>query len=229
MPIDINTTILHYKPLNERKQNMIMQMEKYGFSNYSFYEEFDGNELDEDTINRYCIRKYKDWNTVSRKISPWNIGIETQRELNIAEVSLTIKFGKVFEKLSQTGGEYFIIFEDDIILCEDFDSHFHDFISKTPSDWDAIYFGSGANLKPNKIVQNQIAYLMDHPASRCADSIVLKKSAVCDLARTWFPFHIISDWELGYQHYYHNHKVYWWEPSLVRQGSEYGMFKSTLR
>lgn len=229
MPIDIKTVVLHYKPLKERKENMISQLQQFGFSDYSFYEDFDGNELTQDIIDQYCVRKHMDWTSVAKKIAPWNIGIETQKELNIAEVSLTIKFGKVFQALSQVDAEYFIIFEDDVFLCQDFDVHFHDFLSRTPNDWDAIYFGSGAKLKPARIVSEQVAYLMDHPASRCADSIVLKKSAVCDIAKTWFPFHIISDWELGYQHYLHKHKVYWWEPSLVRQGSEYGMFKSTLR
>lgn len=229
MPIDIKTVVLHYKPLKERKENMIRQLQQFGFSDYSFYEDFDGNELSQDTIDQYCVRKHKDWNTVAKKIAPWKIGIETQKELNIAEVSLTIKFGKVFQALSQIDAEYFLIFEDDVFLCEDFDVHFPHFLSQTPADWDAIYFGSGANLKPSRFISGQVAYLMDHPASRCADSIVMKKSAVCDIANTWFPFHLISDWELGYQHYLHNHKVYWWEPSLVRQGSEYGMFKSTLR
>ena len=74
-----------------------------------------------------------------------------------------------------------------------------------------------------------MAYLKKHPASRCADSIIIKNKAVCDLAKTWFPFNLVSHLEIGYQHYLHNHKVYWWEPSLVMQGSEYGIFKSTLR
>lgn len=229
MPIDIKTVVLHYKPLNERKKNMIQQLEKFGFSDYSFYESFDGNELTQDEIDQYCVRKHKDWKTVAKKIALWNIGIETQKELNIAEVSLTIKFGKVFQELSQVDDECFIVFEDDVLLCEDFDKQFHYYLSNTPADWDVIYFGSGAQLKPSRIVQGQTSYLMQHPASRCADSILLKKSTICDLARTWFPFHLISDWELGYQHSLHNHNIYWWEPSIVRQGSEYGVFKSTLR
>lgn len=228
MSIDMKTVVLHCKRLGERKQNIIRQMEKFGFSNYSFYEDYDGDELDEKIIEQYCVRKHKDWTTVAKKISPWKIGIETQKELSVAEVSLTIKFGKVFQELAKMDDSSFIIFEDDVFLCESFNRHFNEFMSATPNDWDAIYFGSGANLKPD-ISGSQLAYLMPHPASRCADSIVLSNKAVKDLARTWFPFHLISDWELGYQHFYHNHNVYWWEPSLVRQGSEYGMFKSTLR
>lgn len=231
--IDIKTTILHYKPLADRKQNMIRQMEKHGFKDYSFYEEFDGNELNEATIKKYYADVREFGEETRHKASVYErviAGSSTSiKPLNRSEISLTIKFGKVFQTLSQIDAEYFIVFEDDVFLCEDFSIRFHDFLKKTPSDWSAIYFGSGANLKPSSLKSDQVAYLQDHPASRCADSIVLKKSTVCDLAKTWFPFHLISDWELGHQHYLHNHNVYWWEPSLVRQGSEYGIFKSTLR
>jgi hypothetical protein len=229
MPVDIKTVVLHCKKLVDRKSNMVKQLTKFGFSDFSFYEDYDGVELTDDVIHDHCVRKAADPQTVLTKISLWKIGLNTQRELSIAEISLTIKFGKVFQLLSKIDADQFIVFEDDVILCDDFDIHFNRFLKNTPNDWDAIYFGSGANLKPENITSDKTAYKMEHPASRCADSIVLKKSAVCDLARTWFPFHLISDWELGYQHSLHNHKVYWWEPSLVLQGSEHGLFKSTLR
>jgi len=229
MPIDIKTIVLHYKPLKERKANMINQLDRFGFSDYSFYEEFDGNELTQEIIDQHCVRKHMDWNTVAHKISLWNIGIETQRELNPAELSLTIKHGKVFQQLSEQEGDVFIIFEDDVILCNDFDKHFNEYLSRTPDDWDVIHFGSGAGLKAPNTTPDKIAYRINHPASRCTDSILLKKSALKDLAKTWFPFHLICDYELGYQHYLHNHNVYWWEPGLVKQGSEHGIFKSVLR
>jgi GR25 family glycosyltransferase involved in LPS biosynthesis len=208
---------------------MINQLDRFGFSDYSFYEEFDGNELTQEIVDQHCVRKHMDWNTVAQKISLWNIGIETQRELNPAELSLTIKHGKVFQQLSEQEGDVFIIFEDDVILCNDFDKHFNEYLSRTPDDWDVIHFGSGAGLKAPNTPPDKIAYRMNHPASRCTDSILLNKSALQDLAKTWFPFHLICDYELGYQHYLHNHKIYWWEPGLVRQGSEHGIFKSVLR
>lgn len=229
MPIDIKTVILHYKPLTERKANIIRQMERHGFSDYSFYEEFDGNELTDEIIDTHCIRKHKDWDTVAKKISLWNIGIETQRELNAAEMSLTIKHGKVFQWLSEQQGDMFIVFEDDVVLCDDFDKHFNDYLSRTPTDWDVIHFGSGAGLKAPGATPDKIAYRINHPASRCTDSMLFKKSALINLAKTWFPFHLICDYELGYQHYLHDQKVYWWEPGLVIQGSEHGVFKSVLR
>jgi GR25 family glycosyltransferase involved in LPS biosynthesis len=235
MPVDIKTVIIHCKSLKERKENVLQQMKKFGFGDYSFYEDFDGCELTQEIIDQYCIRKQNDPDGTEKKLAVYypiiDVDGQRKRELNIAEVSLAIKHGKVLQALSQIDAEYFLILEDDVLLCEDFDVHFPHFLSQTPADWDAIYIGSGANLKPHhsRLISGQVAYLMDHPAGKCTDSIVMKKSAACDIASTWFPFHMPSDWEISYQHYLHNHKVYWWEPSLVRQGSEYGMFKSALR
>lgn len=231
MGIDIKTTILHCKKLTERKENMINQMNKFGFSNYSFYEQFDANELTDWIVKTSYISGMEDPDEWAEKVSLWGpaaLGYHAKK-CNPAEISLTIKFGKVFQMLSECEDDIFIIFEDDVILCDNFDEKFKLFLDQTPSDWDAIYFGSGANLKPQQMKDNQIAYLKSHPASRCADSIVMKRKTIQELAKTWFPFNLVSDWELGYQHYRHNHKVYWWEPSLVVQGSEHGVFRSTLR
>lgn len=233
MAIDTKTTILHYKPLADRRANMIYQMEKNQFTNYNFYEDFDGNELTEQIIQEYCKRKSEDWKTTESKLKIYE-GLfpqvmTTQHELRIPEISLAIKFGKVFQQLAKEDSEYFIVFEDDVILCEHFEKHLNSYLADTPSDWDVIYFGSGCNLKPKNITSDKRSYIMDHPCSRCADSILIKKKAICELADTWFPFHLAADWELGYQHYLHNHVVYWWEPSLVVQGSQCGLYKSALR
>jgi hypothetical protein len=231
MGIDIQTIILHCKRLTDRKQNMLDQLSKFGFSNYSFYEDYDANELTDHFVKCHYISGMEDPNEWSEKVGLWGtaaLGYHPKK-CNPAEISLTIKFGKVFQQLSKIDAEMFILFEDDVILCDEFDTRFYDYLSQTPNDWDAIYFGSGANLKPSDINANQIAYLKSHPASRCADSIVFKKKTIVDLASTWFPFNLISDWELGHQHFKHNHKVYWWEPSLVKQGSECGLYRSTLR
>lgn len=231
MGIDIQTVILHCKKLTDRKQNILDQMNKFEFSNYSFFEDFDANELTDYFVKCHYISGLDDLSAWTKKVNLWGpaaLGYHPKK-CNPAEISLTIKFGKVFQYLSKIDADTFIVFEDDVLLCENFDKHFYHYLSQTPSDWDAIYFGSGANLKPSDVNANQIAYLKPHPASRCADSIVLKKKTVQDLASTWFPFNLISDWELGYQHYAHGHKVYWWEPPLVLQGSEHGVFRSTLR
>jgi GR25 family glycosyltransferase involved in LPS biosynthesis len=229
--MNTKTVVLHYKKVKERKQNMIDQLTKFGFTDYSFYEQYDGNELTEHDINTMYQPKVKNPLLWMHKVSLWGPAALHYHapQLNLAEISLTIKFGKVFELLSKEDFDYCIVFEDDVILCDDFDKKFKEYMEKTPKDWDVIYFGSGANLHPKNPTTDVVAYTKDHPASRCGDSTIFTKKAIQDLVSTWFPFNLISDWELGYQHYLHKHKVYWWEPSLSRQGSETGTFKSELR
>ena len=231
MAIDTKTVILHYKKLKERKENIIDQMELFDFSNYSFYEDFDSNELLEEDIKKYYEPKVLNMSKWQKKVLLWGPAALHYHapQLNLAEISLTIKFGKVFQQLANEQFDYCIVFEDDVILCDDFDVKFKEYMTQTPDDWDAIYFGSCADLHPQNVSSDKVAYLKNHPASRGGDSTVLKKKTVVDLASTWFPFNLISDWELGAQHHIHNHKVYWWEPSLVKQGSENGLFKGTLR
>jgi hypothetical protein len=229
--IDIKTTIIHCKKLNERKENMINQMNKFGFIDYFFYEDYDAIELNEDIIKQFYEPKIINAKKWEEKVSLWGPDIKYihQPFLNRAEISLAIKFGKILNNLSNQNFNYCLIFEDDVILDDNFNTKLDNYLDQTPADWDAVYFGSGANLKPINISNNKVVYKKDHPASRCADSILLKKKTIDDLASTWFPFNLVADWEIAWQHKHHNHTVYWWEPSITKQGSECGIFKSELR
>lgn len=233
MAIDIKTVILHCKTLSDRKQHMIHQMKKHAFTDYSFYEDFDGNELTDDIIKQYCCRKVDDWNTVVHKLKIYEKMFPevftTQRELSPPQISLTIKHGKVYQALSKIDSEYFMILEDDSILCDDFENKLHHYLEQTPKDWDVIYIGRGCNLHPKNITADKLVYKMDHPCSRCTEAMLMKKTTVSQLANTWFPFHLVVDWELAYQQYLHSHNIYWWEPSIVIQGSVCGMYDTTLR
>lgn len=225
------TVILHYKKLRERKSNVINQLNKFNFTDYIFYEDFDQNELTNDIIKNLYESKLVNPDLWTSKVSIW--GSDALRYhnpiLNLAEISITIKFGKVFQQLTQEKFDYCIVFEDDIILCDDFTNKFNNYLCRTPDDWDAIYFGCCVNLHPKNPTPEKVAYLKNHPSSRGGDSTIFKHQTVVDLANTWFPFNLVSDWELAAQHHIHDHKVYWWEPSLTKQGSETGLFKSTLR
>lgn len=225
------TIVLHYKKLKNRKYNTIQQLNKYGFLDYHFYENYDQNELSSNIIFEHyesCKQNPKKW---KNKVCLWGkkaLGYHNP-QLNIAEISLTIKFGKVFQKLAQDTFDHCIIFEDDIILCDNFNSAFNYYLEQTPKDWDAIYFGSCVNLRSKNIEPNKFAYHKSHPASRGGCATLLKYKTIVDLSNTWFPFNLVSDWELSAQHHLHNHKIYWWEPPLIQQGSETNLFRSTLR
>jgi GR25 family glycosyltransferase involved in LPS biosynthesis len=70
---------------------------------------------------------------------------------------------------------------------------------------------------------------MDPPRSRCSDSYFISRQAAKVISEAVQPFSMPIDWELGYQLHLHRMKVYWWEPPLVRQGSETGLYRSEVR
>ena len=60
--------------------------------------------------------------------------------------------------------------------------------------------GSCCDLKISSGDTKEIAFLKDNPSSKCGDA----------------------------QFAMHEAKVYWWEPALISQGSETGLFNTTL-
>lgn len=228
---NLKTIIIHCKKLKDRKINMINQMNKFGFSNYEFYEDFDGDELTDDLIKTHYISGIENSVLWKNKVLLWGpSALHYHKPLcNIPEISLSIKYGNIFQKLKNSDSDIILFLEDDVIINHDFNDKFEVYLKNTPTDWDAIYFGNGANLKPSNVIKSQTAYKKQHPASRCTDTILMKRKTIQDLASTWFPFNLSADWELGYQHYHHNHNIYWWEPSLTSQGSQNGLFVSSIQ
>lgn len=226
--INTKTYILHCKKLQNRKVFIDNQIKNI-FSNYEFYEDYDADELTDKIIKDYYdpspekqLKKFELW-------FEQNKGNAKPRLLNLAEISLTIKHFEVLKKIAKSSDNYAIVLEDDVIFDKNFINLYEKYMLQTPNSFDVIFMGSGASLKPKNIESNKFVYLKNHPASKCADSYIITKKAATNIVKTYSPFNICSDYELAYQMYYHNQEVYWWEPAIVIQGSETGLFKSTLR
>ena len=227
--MNIKTYILHCKDLPERKKFIEDQLDKNNFTDVTWYTDDDArDQRGKDLTGTYDgIRPEIFVEKV--KVGGWNYLHNPPRALNPAEISLTTKWGKVLQIVGKGSDEYSIIFEDDVILQDNFSDLFFAYLNDTPNDWDVVYMGNGGNLHPPDIKKNKLAYKMNHPASRCTDSILIKKESAAKIAEDYFPFDLCCDWEIGYHQAKHNLNVYWWEPTLCKQGSETGLFKSTLR
>jgi GR25 family glycosyltransferase involved in LPS biosynthesis len=220
--------VLHYSKLKDRKERLEAQFKDLGID-VEYITEFDQEDLSDELINSaYDSSKEmydtKIHSTYGNKSTPHRI-------LNKAEISCTFKHRSGIQKIAKECDNYGLIFEDDVVFVENFVEKFNIFLKSTPDDWDAIFMGSCAGLRvaPQFIKKNISAYKMDHPASKGGDSYLLRKELAENISETMNTFVTISDWELSYQLKLHNANVYWWEPPLVAQGSELGLYKSTLR
>jgi GR25 family glycosyltransferase involved in LPS biosynthesis len=215
--------VIHYTKLESRRNKITEQFENISH-NLHFINDFDQEDITPEIMNEFYLYSITEWD---KKVSPlWNINSHRPRLLNIAEISCTIKHVKAIEFVSKNGDAFII--EDDLIIKDDFLNEFNNAIDRLPDDWDVVMIGTGCNLTSKNIQPGKIFYKQNHPATRCLDSYLLKQSAAKKIIETIKPFQLVSDWELAYHLYFHNLNVYWLEPSPCFQGSEKGIYKSTL-
>ena len=213
--------IAHYSKLIERKLNLMLQTKAINLDCCWFEMEPTQSEID-------ILYNKNLWKP--RILEMKNDFIQ-ERQLKKSEISLEYKHLKIYEDIIKNNIDSALILEDDVILDNDFINKFNFNLSNTPKDWDVIFIGSGCDLhipieqqKPHTV-----AYKKEHPASKCTDSYIIKKTAVEKILKTLIPFCFPIDFELNYQMYIHNLNVYWWEPSIVKQGSQNGLYGSSIQ
>jgi GR25 family glycosyltransferase involved in LPS biosynthesis len=214
--------IIHYDQNIDRKQYI-----KDYFSHYKNDIEFcsfpNRKELTDDLIKIYY---HYDKNELVSRTSKFNRPIYTPLIEN--EIATAICHFEVFKKAIKEINNNCLILEDDIIFRDNF-NQFNYFLSQTPNDYDCVFIGDGAFMHHNDINQNQTSYLRSTNVTRCSDSIIYKKSCLENILNNYFYFTQPIDWELELILLELQSKVYWWEPTLVSQGSQYGVYQSNIR
>ena len=59
--------------------------------------------------------------------------------------------------------------------------------------------------------------------------MIIKKDAAKKVLATFDQWNLPADWEFNYQLKAHDLKVYWWEPPVVAQGSQCGVYDTTIQ
>tara|TARA_R110002051_G_scaffold325241_2_gene426517 strand:+ start:414 stop:1091 length:678 start_codon:yes stop_codon:yes gene_type:complete len=211
--------VLHYKPLDKRKTLLRAFLKRYDIKSTWITKEPSKADL-----KKLYAYSEKEWDRKSeRRVPP--------RQLTKSELSLLYKHHVALKRIVREKHEVTLLLEDDVLFTEDFTNIFNSHLSKTPEDWDYIFPGSGCNLRvaPNLIEEGKVAYLKDHPATKCTDSMIIKKDAAKKVLATFDQWNLPADWEFNYQLKAHDLKVYWWEPPVVAQGSQCGVYDTTIQ
>lgn len=222
--------LIHYTKLAERLPKILPILDRCGIP-YEIITQYDKEDINSEMLLSYF--DVNETNFINKVSALWDSNIHKYRHLNMAEISCTLKHFIAFNKLAKECPNFGMVIEDDVVFSDSFADSFRKRINETPNDWDAIWFGEGCGMSyintrlanAKKITDN--VYLMNHPATNCAESYLLKPS----MAKTIYdslPFNLVSDWEIAYQLFKHDAKVYWWIPPLISQGSKNGTFKSEL-
>ena len=157
--------------------------------------------------------------------------LNLQHKLNINAISVYLKHQKCYELQKKNNYKNILIFEDDVIIPEDFG--FIPFLDKCMIDFeslegDLLFVGGAFDIKPPVTHPDQTVYTLPGFKSRCAHcyvvsqrciDIILKNIDVMDDALDWKLNKIIEDNKL---------KVCYTEPS-IQQATVEGLDSSTIQ
>lgn len=202
--------VTHCVSLSDRKNRLDTEFQTLGLSPTWI------TNHDADNLTWEDWSKYYSFTNVFRPISP-------------QELSLVIKHLSCYEQIVKNGQNFALILEDDVTFVDNFSELFDKYLSSVPDDFDLIFLGNCCNLRVPDPHPEVYLYAKSHPATKCTDSYIIKASAAEKLLKTMIPCHAPADHELNAQLEQHNMKVYWLEPPLISQGSETGLYKSSVR
>ena len=214
--------VIHGPGLVERRARLEPQLARHGLD-AEWITWPDPPELTPELVRR--------WHRPSRWRWRWRARVSggaPYRTLPPPEIAAYIKHVLALQRIAGGDADAAIVFEDDVILPDDFAAQFDECFASVPDDGALVFFGSCAGLHIRETSPGVRFYRKTHPATRCADSFVVRRDAARTLLRTFVPFVLPYDWELSYQLWRHDLVVYWVEPPLVRQGSEAGLVPSSL-
>ena len=222
MSSSLKIYVIHYNKLVERKTHMLKQLTSIGYD---------------------C-----------EFVSNWGRDVLTSKDkcrfknLNDSEISLTLHHFECFKRIAEGNDPYAMIFEDDVILTDDFREKLEEYIKELPENFDMFFIGQGQGVhipkhrqiegvhvyRKSVLLKNNLPGGIDG-STRCADSYIISKTCckkIVDIVLSKNPPYGITmplDHLLNYINYHNQFKIYWAEPTLVIQGTSNGRFKSSLR
>jgi len=199
--------IVHYDKLVERKEIIIKQLSKYNFD-YEFISNKGKNKLTIDDKKKF-------------------------RNIHDGEISVTLHHIECFKKIVENNLEFALILEDDIFLSQNFGEALDFYMKQLPRNWDMLFVGDGCGMHVDKNLLENEKYIYKSTKTRCLDSyLITNKCCKIILEKLRLPNYTILcpvDHWLNCVINNNGFNVYWAEPTIVTQGSEKGIYKSSLR
>lgn len=226
--------ICHYSKLKNRKHGMIRQKEKFNFCDVEW--------ITEEVVKNYNIREYYDssWDFFNNRLKSgfgkdYNL---SYKKLTQGEIEITLQHIHIYKRMVDENLSNCIIFEDDVVLKENYQENMEKCLRLLPKDFDIFYFGQGCfqeqpwnedETKEKYVDSPFTIFKKENRQSRYTDSYLMSQRAAQKLLETIVPFCFPIDWELNYQQFLHHMNIYWVYPTMTYQGSAFGMYKSNIK
>jgi GR25 family glycosyltransferase involved in LPS biosynthesis len=211
-PQTMKIFVIHYTKLTNRKPHIIRQFNTHNIKNFEFIEVFDKEDLTEADINLFIENKSKS------NISLYMKHFHTYRE--------------IIEKYDNA-----LILEDDVIFSDNFMESLSKYLTQLPEDYDMLFIGDGCNLhvENHDLVQGKYIYkkIVKNNSTRCSDSYIISKKCAKKLIE-WLSklnnkiSELGIDWWLNKAAICNEFNMYWAEPTIVTQGSQCGLYTTSI-
>lgn len=234
---DFYTYVCHYSPLTERRKDLDVRFDNACIRNVRWITEWDREEIGEDMIENKFVEDtmkktwYGDSNTRIRRLSL---------------MSLTLKHVSAWRSVVESGLEWGLVLEDDVILCDDFvkklNTHVR-YVDKECPCWGLIFIGHGCgmNIKGNENMDDKIAVEKTKnncgwkDFTRCTDSYVISREGAVRMIEYYDGIpeirkRIIAPVDRWMNRVIEHMKIrVWWSVNtLVTQGSQNGTYRRTV-
>lgn len=229
--MNIPIFITHWTKLPERKQKLIEIMTAQGLT-CTFIEKYDSQDLDLDS--ELCSKFVNHLK--------YDIGFKGK-----TVISLFLKHIECYRLMIEKNIPLLLILEDDAILDNNFKSKFDNYVKQLPDDWNCLCIGDGCKLhinsdrfkelKPPNVYLKSTEKIQGEGVGlfRCTDSYLINLKTAKEIYEHFqkIPIngHKIGDgidiWLNKFSSSM-NYNIYWSEPTIVSQGSQNGLFLSTI-
>jgi len=194
--------VIHYKKLIERKKHILEQFEKNNITEYEII------DIDRDELDVYDLTKFE----------------------NLPNSYIAIKLSHLYA-YNEIKNKYdeALILEDDVIFCDDFMTVFNNYLKQLPKDYDMCFYGACYHLhiEPHNLIPNKNIYekSLENDSTRTLHCYMVSKKCaikVCDyFDNIKYKINMATDMWLNIVARDINLKMYWAEPTISIQGSDF--------
>jgi len=90
-------------------------------------------------------------------------------------VGCVLSHVEIIKEASLLGLNNILIFEDDVVFCEDFNNKFNSIINELPADWDMFYLG-GNTIEPDKNLKKVTSNIFKTTGTKTTHAYAIKNT-----------------------------------------------------
>lgn len=202
--------VCHWGKLNDRKEYIINHLNKKGIYDFKFIDSYDKENWNIEEIK-------KTYPVIFNSFAHNAYGI-TNIPLKYSEISLVLKHCQIIKEIVDKKYSSVLIFEDDVLLHNDFINQFNSYKSQLPDGWDLAWVGSCCNLHA-PYQESKNVYEMD--GTRCTHAYAVSYEGACKILPILESVNDAADWFLNRVIKQLNLKNYWFEPPLAYPNTKF--------